>query len=58
METNTGKRINWNGDMANAPKSGVVVTDDGGWMTVKWDDGRSERIPSALARSARWSVAS
>lgn len=55
--TNTGKRITWHGDMANAPKSGTVVADDGGWMIIKWDEGRSERAPSALARSARWTVA-
>jgi len=44
------------GDMANAPKTGTVVADDGAWMVIRWNDGKTERAPSALAKSPRWSV--
>ena len=61
MMNNTGKRIHWAGDMANGAQSGTIIADDGSWMTIKWDGGgtlkgRTERAPSALVNSPRFSV--
>lgn len=56
--TNTNKRITWKGDFSNLPRSGVVVSDDGYMMAIQWDDGTATTVPTAITRTARWSVAS
>lgn len=38
--------IKWNGDMANEPKVGVVLSETNGNLLVRWSDGREQVIPA------------
>lgn len=38
--------IKWNGDMANEPKVGVVVSEANGNLTIKWSDGSQMLVPA------------
>jgi hypothetical protein len=64
-----GDRIHWEGDVANAPRSGEVVAVGAGQMDVRWDEAENvgwedgeavayvqpaSRLPASILTSARW----
>ena len=50
-------RVHWKGDFSNNPRSGTIeISGDDGYAIVRWDDGKTERVPTSLFSTPRWSV--
>ena len=52
-----GPRVRFMGDFSNLGKSGrIAARGDDGWSVVKWDDGTTSRVPTAIFSTPRWRV--
>jgi len=50
------KRVHWNGDMANEPKSGTAVISNGLYL-ITWDDGSKMVAPDfTILAKCGWTV--
>lgn len=38
--------ISWKGDFANAPKTGLVISEAAEMLTIKWSDGSQMVVPA------------
>ena len=50
------KRIHWQGDFENEPKSGSIVSRSGTLVTIKWDDGSQMMVPEIVTTGSKWRV--